>query len=60
MLLLGRRNLILGEIVKDVHSRVGWVVRLGRAGEGQNVGENGLGSKFAFCIVNQQRTTDST
>ena len=58
MLLLGRRNLILGEIVKDVHSRVGWLG--GEAGEGQNVGENGLGSKFAFCIVNQQRTTDST
>ena len=58
MLLLGRRNLILGEIVKDVHSRVGGLG--GEAGEGQNVGENGLGSKFAFCIVNQQRTTDST
>lgn len=58
MLLLGRRNLILGEIVKDVQSWVGGLG--GEAGEGQNVGENGLGSKFAFCIVNQQRTTDST
>ena len=57
MLLLGRRNLILGEIVKDVHSRVGWLG--GEAGEGWRRTEcrrKRFGKQI--CILHCKSTTD--
>ena len=57
MLLLGRRNLILGEIVKDVHSRVGWLG--GEAGEGWRRTEcrrKRFGQQI--CILHCKSTTD--